>query len=273
MVTTRSIFSIAASLASIANAYVIKIDHHENGVKTYDIPGGNMTAEEFLRTSGKVEYNRRQVNENPMCPGQDVYSYRLIGNGDPHQNYKIAQVKDTLIKCSPGATVQTGHEHTFSWSFNADIGGGNEYAFASVGFSVGESDTKSVNTAFECGANGMSEICAMHYTAVTAVSVEFLKTRIDNCGGSSDTVTGTGVVYLPNANGVGSYMARGANFGSRNIIQCRGQDQRELLFACGPAGGPEWFDTKELGPGSEAYQAEKVPQDCFVPIEAFQFND
>jgi hypothetical protein len=50
-------------------------------------------------------------------------------------------------------------------------------------------------------------------------------------------------VYLPNADEVGSVVARGTNFGSRNVIQCRGDVDRTVVLNCGPKGGPEWFDT------------------------------
>lgn len=105
---------------------------------------------------------------------------------------------------------------------------------------------------------------------------------------------GVGTVYLPNANGVGSVVYRGTNFGGRNIIQCRGQAERTVHLRCGPKGGPEWFETHEvsirtylsfirnpstseanaekMGPFGEDWLAAMDPPDCVAPIEAFHFE-
>jgi hypothetical protein len=269
--------SVALSLVSVAQGYVIKIDHHEGGLRTYEVRSSNLTAEEFLSSRGPVAYRRRELephqHKGRQCDSSGIVdSYELIGDGNPHQNYKIGQVANTLVSC-PGS-VSTGESHTFSWSIGGGFNPGNgKYDFASLGFSVGESDTQTVSETFQCGGNGMTEICAMHYTAVTAVSVTFTSV-ITTCEGPDPPITeGTGVVYLPNANGIGSTISRGTNFGTRNIIQCRGQSEREVDFYCGPAGGPEWFDTHEYGPWSDAYQAALDPAGCAVPIEAMKFND
>ncbi|KAF2098700.1 hypothetical protein NA57DRAFT_75939 [Rhizodiscina lignyota] len=269
---TRLALSIALSLISTTQGYVIKVDNHQGNLHNYEVRSSNLTAEEFLRTREPVTF-RRDIEERNLgerqCFASTTYSYKIIGNGNPHQNYKIGQVANTLISC-PG-TVATGESHTFGWSIGGGFNPGSEaYDFASVGFSVGESDTKTVTDSFEC-AGSMTEICAMHYTAVTAVTVDFYSVT-ENCGVQSTQDEGTGVVYLPNSNGIGSTVSRGTNFGDRNIIQCRGQAAREVDFYCGPAGGPEWFDTNEYGPWSDAYMAALDPAGCAVPIEALKFD-
>jgi hypothetical protein len=143
--------------------------------------------------------------------------------------------------------------------------------FASVSFAVLESETKTVTQSFEC-ASDTTEICAFHFTAVTALTVNFYE-EYWNCGSVSTKGLGLGTVYLPNANGIGSTISRGINFGDRNIIQCRVQLERNVDFHCGPKGGSEWFDTHEYGPWSDAYMSERDPADCVVPMEAFHFLD
>lgn len=269
----RFVLSIACCLSSIAQGYVIKVDSHEEGLRNFEVQSSNLTAEEFLSRREPVLFHstaeERAIEERQACITTTNYYYKLIGDGNPHQNYKIAQVENTLISC-PG-TVATGESHTFAWSIGCGFNPGTDkFDLANVGFTVGESDTKSVTDSFAC-AGGMTEICAMHYTAVTAVSVEFWVTD-HTCGTTRQTDLGAGTVYLPNANGIGSTISRGTNFGDRNIIQCRGTAAREIDFFCGPRGGPEWFDTNEYGPWSDAYMAVLDPAGCPVPIEALKFN-
>lgn len=272
MVSAKLLLSVAASLSGLAQAYVIKVDSQDGSLRRYDVNSGNLTAEEFLRSREPVHFRRKLEERQEACFIREDYFYEIVGNGNPHQNYKIAQVADTLITCSKGAVTLTGREHTFSWSVGGGIEVGHSFAFANFGFSVGESDSKSVQQSFTCGENGMTEICVMHYTAVTAITVHFYKTTT-GCQDQTTEDLGEGVVYLPNANGIGSTIARGTNFGRRNIIQCRGQAARELNFYCGPPGGPDWFDTHEYGPWSEAYMSSFDQASCAVPIEAFKFED
>lgn len=93
----------------------------------------------------------------------------------------------------------------------------------------------------------------LSYTAVTALTVNFYKQI--SCGSWMGPVEdeGVGTVYLPNANGIGSTLSRGLNFGDRNIIQCRGDAERKIDFLCGPKGGPEWFDTHQVSDLSRVY--------------------
>lgn len=149
---------------------------------------------------------------------------------------------------------------------------------------------------------------SLSYTAVTALSVNFYEEK--TCGSYTTPAVhkGKGIVYLPNADGVGSLIQRGTNFGGRNIIQCRGNVDRKVSFHCGPKGGPEWFYTKavrtsmarseqvsvllplrshggttnriscvltisQLGPWTKDWLEELDPSTCVYPIEAFHFED
>lgn len=263
------------SLSAGVKGYEVKIDFHDGGVKSFDIPHGNLTANDLLQNPRSVVFHQEAPNEKRQdgphgCIPHTSHYYQLVGDGNPHQNYKIGQVANTLISC-PGSVTQ-GESHTFGWSVQVGLNPGfQESDFASVGFSVTETNTESVSETFPC-AGDTTEICAIHYTAVTALTVRFYQELL-GCGSPVSKEVGQGIVYLPNANGVGSTISRGTNFGDRNIIQCRGQAERNLDFYCGPKGGPEWFQTNEYGPWSDAYMEQKEPADCAVPIEALKFND
>ena len=268
---------IAFLICNRARRYRIKIDFHDGQTKEVDIAHGNLTAEDFLQSLRSVpvafgDYTSFDKRQDGPCHSSTVYSFDKVRDGNPHQNYKIGQVADTLISC-PGS-VSKGESHTFGWSLSLNLNPGvGESDFSSLGFSVTESQTSSVSDSFTC-ETGPTEICALHYTAITAVTVEFFS-QVFRCEGITPPrqSVGTGVVYLPNADGVGSVMSRGTNFGDRNIIQCRRTSEREIDFYCGPKGGPEWFFTNELGPWSDAYMAALDPPGCAVPIEALKFLD
>lgn len=266
---TDFILSFALLLCTAVQGYRINVDSHDGNIRTLDVANSNLTAEEFLHNSHKVTFGRHSSLDKRNCVTVTLNQYQIIGDGNPHQNYKIGQMPNTLISC-PG-TVTNTESHTTGWSWSS--GGVEKWIFAPLGFSVTESDTKSVTTGIECeDSNTMTEICAMHYTAVTAISVTFSTTTI-TCGSSDTQQLGPGTVWLPNANGIGSTVSMGTNFGDRNIIQCRGQAAREIDFNCGPKGGPEFYTTNEIGPWSEAYLSALDPPDCAVPIEALKFKD
>ena len=269
-----SIVLVVLLVCSVVQGYVIKIDFHQGKPETFDIPHANLTADELLRDPRSVVFSRdSSIDKRQNCLDSNTvttYNYELIGDGDPHQNYKIVQMDDTLMSC-PG-TITSGHSSTTSWSFQVGLNPGYKQTdFASLGFSVTETETKSVENTFNCPGSDGTEICAFHYTAVTALSVTFYKHEL-SCGITTTTSLGPGTVWLPNSNGIGSTVSRGTNFGARNIIQCRGQAEREIDFNCGPKGGPEWFNTNEYGPWSDAYMAALDPPDCAVPIEALKFK-
>lgn len=83
----------------------------------------------------------------------------------------------------------------------------------------------------------------LHYMAVTALTVRFYSQTI--CGSyiGPTEEKGVGIVYLPNANGHGSISGRGVNYSDRNIMQCRGNVERQVNYHCGPKGTSNWFDT------------------------------
>ena len=214
--STKFVLSMALSLCSIAQGYLITIDFHQGEIKTFDVPYGNLTADDLLQNPCTVLFGRessvdkRQGAGPGGCTTDTSYYYELIGDGDPHQNYRIGQIANTLVSC-PG-TVATGESHTFGWSFSFGLNPGYmQTDFASLGFSVSESNTETVTDSFEC-AEDTTEICAFHYTAVTAVSVTFYQEDW-TCGSVVKTNLGAGTVWLPNTNGIGSTISRGTNFG------------------------------------------------------------
>ena len=267
----RLLLLAALSLFSTTQAYVIKIRTVDGDVQEHEVPSSNLTAEEFLSGSKPVRYRREVGKREAPCianPHVEHY-YKKVGDGNPHQNYKIAQIASTSIAC-PG-TVTAGEEHTFGWSIGGSINPGvNKWDFATLGFSVEQSDTKTVQDFFSCDGK-MTDICALHYTAVTAITVDFFQST-NTCGMKTEANLGRGVVYLPNANGIGSTISRGANFADPVIIQCRGTATREVNFYCGPKGGPEWFDNRPIGPWTAAYLTALDPPGCQVPMEALKFS-
>lgn len=84
---------------------------------------------------------------------------------------------------------------------------------------------------------------------------------------------GQAIVYAPNANQVGSITGRGVNVPQNGVEQWVGDDDRTILYYCGPAGGPEWWTGKGDGPWIDDYGNERVPADCYIPIEANFYQD
>lgn len=161
---TACLLLMPSFLARATYAYTIRVDFHSGVSKTLDVPSSNLTAEELLADPRQAitleeqsQYDKRQV-----CTSYKRSLYELVGDGNPHQNCKIAQVRGTLASC-PGST-STGESHTSSWW----IGGGADsdrtprgMEFSDGGFGVGESETASITQTFSCPEveSDVSEIC------------------------------------------------------------------------------------------------------------------
>ena len=186
---------------------------------------------------------------------------------DSHQNYMITQKAGTVVDC-PGTTT-AGQSTSFTW----DVSGGFFADFITGGFSVSETTTVLNSASFEC-ASDTDAICVLFYQAVTAYTVAVQKGSF--MGFTSDISwydDGTTVIYAPNSGSLGSTTGRGINVDARNIIQCWGDDDRTVLYSCGPPGGADYWDSKDAGPWNSDYVANRVPAGCDIPIEAYHFTD
>lgn len=63
-----SVLCIAFRLAGLANGYRLKVDFHDGDPKTFDVPRGNLTADELLAGHRRAvvfgeqsQYDKRQV--------------------------------------------------------------------------------------------------------------------------------------------------------------------------------------------------------------------
>lgn len=211
-----------------------------------------------------------------VCPETcDVrYTYTLNGTGNPHQNFVITQKGGSLVSCDNSNTgTSTGYSVTIGWTFSATF---NLDSFASLGFSVTESETTTTTQSFDC--NGVAaeggDICVLFYQAVTAYTVNVEETSQCSCGGLTEKRTvGTAVIYAPNSGQVGSIPARGINVVQHGVEQCVGDDDRTINYYCGPAGGPEWWSGRGDGPWIEDYVNNREPAGCAIPIEANRYTD
>ncbi|QIX00618.1 hypothetical protein AMS68_006135 [Peltaster fructicola] len=233
---------------------------------------GNITDVEFLANPSLLDETivDRDAVGIGGCFSQVKNYYTLVGNGSPHQNFKITEIGGSAINC-PGSVSKT-YSHTTGWSIGGKIGlSTHDVDFASLSFSVQDTTTNSISNTFSCDAT-WAMMCILSYQAVTAVTVEFWTKNV-GCGAGKPVSKGQGVVYLPNArtqNSGGSVMQRGVN-SRTNQKQCQGgSDDREVAFYCGPAGGPDWFTTQESGV-SDAYLQQRDPPNCAVPIEAYNW--
>ncbi|KAK9237117.1 hypothetical protein V1525DRAFT_419841 [Lipomyces kononenkoae] len=238
----------------------------------------DITAEDFMeRRDIRVRSDGTSINHTDtidiVCGGcTPSYSYSLVGDGNPHQNFVITQKGGTLVACdAPGASTGTGFATTLGWSLSLGVNS----AFSSVGFSVSESETYSVSNSFPC--NGVAaengDICVLFYQAVTAFTVDVTEVLECACAGTSTSDAGIAVVYAPNANQMGSIAGRGINVIQNGVEQCVGDSDRTVNYYCGPPGGPEWWNGRGEGPWIADYVNLREPPGCSIPIEANMYTD
>ena len=176
------------------------------------------------------------------------------------------------MACDTSAvSTGTGYSVTLGWSLSMGVNS----AFSSLGFSVSESETYSVTNSFNC--NGVAaesgDICVLFYQAVTAFTVDVTEVLSSACAGSNTIDRGQAIVYAANSNQIGSVNGRGINVPSHGVEQCVGDSDRTVLYFCGPAGGPEWWNGKGDGPWIEDYVNQRVPSNCAIPIEANRYTE
>lgn len=155
-----SILFVTTLLASATDAYRVKVDFHDGRVQDFDVPRGNLTADELLAGSRRavVFGEESQYDKRQECVTRTRSWYELIGDGKPHQNYEITQIENTLIGC-PGA-IEHSVSHTTSWGFSIGAEAAYDvFDFGNVGFSVSEEVTTSDALGFDCDERP-SEICA-----------------------------------------------------------------------------------------------------------------
>lgn len=238
--------------------------------RVLDLSRGNVTAETFLANPSQQVLHRRTPGLFDFLCKEKRY-YTINGDGDPHQYYAISQVPETAVGC-PGSTA-TGKAHTRSWTYGFSLNPGvGSFDFAAFSFSVSKADTKTVTSSFKCNKNAET-ICALHYTAITAVKVNFWSEKSGLTCKKKSTELGPGTVYLPNADGVGSFIRAGVNLESKHALQCYGDVERTVEFLCGPKGTSEWYKTNPPGPDVPAYLANREPKDCPLPVEVYNYDE
>ncbi|KAJ5604339.1 hypothetical protein N7510_009493 [Penicillium lagena] len=195
-----------------------------------------------------------------------LYRLKTIDDSNPHQNYMITQKSGTVVTC-PGTTT-SGLSVGFSWS----ISGGITAAFFNAGFFVSESTTVTNSASFDC-ASDTDAICVLFYQAVTAYTVMVQEGGFGGFGFVEWYDQGTTVIYAPNSGSMGATTGRGINVEARNVIQCWGDEDRTVLYSCGPPGDADYWDNKDPGPWNSDYVTNREPAGCDIPIEAFNFAD
>lgn len=238
----------------------------------------NVTAEDFInmkeikvRSDGTIVHNKNTIDM--VCGGcTPTYSYTLVGNGNPHQNFVITQKGGTTVECdTPETSTGTGYSLTLGWSLSLGL----DAEFESFGIDVTEEETYSVSNTFTCDgvAAEKGAICVLFYQAVTAFTVNVKEELVCACGESSTIDRGTGIVYAPNAGQVGSVQARGINVVSHGVEQCWGEADRTINYYCGPPGLPDFWKLEGEGPWVDDYVNKREPAGCEIPIEAYKYFD
>lgn len=228
-----------------------------------------------IRNHTIVLDTRQSVGPNVM-----EYTYSLIGDGNPHQNYIITQQGGTVISCSPGASTMIGKTTTVGWSISigggavgaesGDLGAFNPFTFTvqeSIGYTVGQS--------FPCVASAQSA-CVLVYQGATAYTVDVTQTTTTPAGGVFTQDLGQQVILAPNAKGAGSTAALGIINENAGVQQCRDNVDRSVNYYCGPPGGPEYWEEGTINPGpwDPKYRAAQIPSfaDCPYVVEADHFT-
>ncbi|PLN83802.1 hypothetical protein BDW42DRAFT_192021 [Aspergillus taichungensis] len=264
------------ALLAMATATPLPLDQSDYDETPTIIPRVmNITAREFAEVGSAYmdapdsDVDKRDLKLWDACRTPRQVSYKLKGDGDPHQNFIITQKGGSLVSCSAedGATG-SAYEQSLSWS----ITGGLNLDWASVSLGVTETQTYSTSQSFTCGgvAKERGNICVLFYQAVTAFKVEV--TVNDVCRGIVQH-TSEETVYAPNEDKMGSVGARGINVSKHGVVQCVGDVDRTINYHCGPKGDASWWRGKQTGPWIKDYVDQREPKDCKVPIEAHQYFD
>ncbi|KFY33804.1 hypothetical protein V494_07306 [Pseudogymnoascus sp. VKM F-4513 (FW-928)] len=162
------------------------------GSKEYDLDETSLSMSEHRPNS--FVRGTSSANGPPDCSWRsDVV---LIGNGDPHQNYRHTQLT-IPIDCGHAKGCGCGESDAISYSINYTVGGAF-FGWVNGGFSV----TKTISTGrvYSCAGGPGQTICMMKKTAHTAYSVrERQRSRCD------PTQYGDKYILVsPNANDRGS---------------------------------------------------------------------
>ncbi|KAK0736414.1 hypothetical protein B0T21DRAFT_288243 [Apiosordaria backusii] len=123
---------------------------------------------------------------------------RLVGDGNPHQNYFHVQMT-SLLRCGDGdceIQYETGRAETFSWSASASIAG-----WISGGFAVEKTHSHAEATTCN-GKPGDIHVCVWQKVAHTAYTVQ--NWIVNPCNNDAKPEGEPFVIWSPNANNVGS---------------------------------------------------------------------
>jgi hypothetical protein len=144
------------------NAVDSRALQHDGQITPRNIPAGDLTADDLLanRKRSVVVGEKSHFEEREVCTTYTRSFYELVGDGNPHQNYRISQIADTLGGC-PCRSIP-GQSQTVKWSYSLGTASGIEgLEFSDLGFNVSESSTQLVTRSYECidGDYWNSEIC------------------------------------------------------------------------------------------------------------------
>ncbi|KAH7152104.1 hypothetical protein B0J13DRAFT_255304 [Dactylonectria estremocensis] len=162
------------------------------------------------------------------CAYSVWYDTRLIGDGDPHQDYFHKQVGPAQT-CAQRGTCFVGVGEEVSITISAELGtGGGPTGWITGGFSV--SQTKSSSTERGCYGEAGDTVCQWsktHHTAYTVQTKKYVQSR--GCGTRVDEDSGPYVIRSPNENSMAVEWYCVLN-------TCRGDGDR--YWELGRAGGP-----------------------------------
>ncbi|KAK5657172.1 hypothetical protein OQA88_3229 [Cercophora sp. LCS_1] len=172
----------------------------------------------------ETRHHRRQAGSIGGSTCNPYKVTRLVGNGNPHQNYHNVQISENLdCKGATQCTVGYQQSKSFSVGWTSTVG----VSWISGGFAVGQS--WSTGNSYECTASKNERVCIKYKTAMTAYTVD--GGWHNPCTGTTSWDTKNVIIWSPNKNnkGGGYYCVVGSS--------CKYQGNTWLVKE-GRAGGP-----------------------------------
>ncbi|CEJ94272.1 hypothetical protein VHEMI09813 [[Torrubiella] hemipterigena] len=230
--------------------------------ETHDLQNGLDAARAFGGEGIYWAVSNKRVDKRQTVNCQGFESSRLVGDGNPHQNFQITQ-KTEPFGC-PGTSGSQGYSDTVGWSVN----GGANIPFISGGFAVSESHSQTTTFGSSCkGGNGFVLVngCLQSAMALTAYTVNHcIHYSGKGCEDLEDSCA-VKIIYAPNSDGKGSHFFTSYTVDHYNLIGCQQNGHVDLYYS-GPRGSSSWWDGKPYILVSDVYMQAAEPYGVHVPM-------
>ncbi|KAF9761351.1 hypothetical protein IL306_003848 [Fusarium sp. DS 682] len=168
-----------------------------NGCLSDSSTDGELWSLQKRSLSHEMHTRGAELEERQYQCSSWVTNTRLVGNGDPHQNYFHKQLSEN-INCGNAQSCSVGKTDSESFTIGFTVSAGGPAAtWISGGFGVSESWT--TGNSYTCNGGPGETICIWYNIAHTAYTVQDVTTN--PCTGSKES--SPYVMFSPNENNSG----------------------------------------------------------------------